>query len=208
MIALTSKNIFWHDYSIGRDDWERLGNNSGSLLWLTGLSGSGKSTIANAVTERLYARGARAYVLDGDNLRHGLNCDLGFTHWDREENIRRIGEVGKLFQDSGIVAIAASISPFRADRDRIRYMLEEGRFMEIYVKCPLPICEKRDPKGLYQKARLGLIPQFTGVSAPYEEPLNPELILETNILSVDECVEMIIERMKMNGILRVMKKSA
>jgi len=163
------------------------------VLWFTGLSAAGKSTLAHAVHELLFREGWHTYVLDGDNVRHGLNGDLGFSDEDRRENIRRIGEVGKLFVDAGVVVLAAFISPFREDRDRVRALLEPGEFIEVYVKCDIELCEKRDPKGLYQKARTGEIPQFTGISSPYEEPLSPEMVIDTGELSIDDSVAKIRE---------------
>lgn len=174
-----SRHIYWHEGDIKREDRERLNGHRGVCLWFTGLSGSGKSSIAHAVENLLYERGIRTYVLDGDNIRHGLNRDLGFSPEDRTENIRRISEVARLFVDAGIVVMTAFISPYRADRDRAREIIGDGSFVEIYVKCDLEVCEQRDPKGLYKKARAGEIPEFTGISAPYEEPLHPELIIDT-----------------------------
>lgn len=162
-------------------------------MWLTGLSGSGKSTLAQEVERRLAERGVRTYVLDGDNLRHGLNRDLGFSAQDRQENIRRAGEVAALFLDAGVVVIVAFISPYRSDREQARGRVEEGRFFEVYVRCPLEVCEARDPKGLYRRARNGEIPEFTGVSAPYEEPEAPELIADTHKESLPESAGRILD---------------
>lgn len=175
-----SDNIFWHEGDITRSDRERQAGHRGVCLWFTGLSGSGKSTIAQQVTNQLFERGVRTYVLDGDNIRHGLNNDLGFSPEDRTENIRRIGEVAKLFVDSATVVMTAFISPYRADRDRVRSILANGDFVEIYVEADLDTCEERDPKGLYKKARAGEIKEFTGISAPYEAPLKPELVINTS----------------------------
>lgn len=163
------------------------------VLWFTGLSGAGKSTLAHAVHEKLFRLGWHTYVLDGDNMRHGLNRDLGFSAADRTENIRRIGEVAKLFVDAGVVVMAAFISPFRQDRDQVRASLAPGEFIEIYVKCGLERCEARDPKGLYKKARAGQIPDFTGISSPYEEPRNPELVIDTEQLGIDQAVATILD---------------
>lgn len=185
-------NITWHELSLSKQARRNQNGHQSFVLWFTGLSGSGKSTVANALAHRLYEQGIRNYVLDGDNVRHGLNKDLGFTDQDRTENIRRIGEVSKLFVDSGQVVLTAFISPFVADRELVRSLLEEDEFVEIYVNCPLEECESRDPKGLYDKARKGLIPDFTGIHSPYEEPIKPELEVNTNLFSVDECVEQII----------------
>ncbi|HPU97410.1 MAG TPA: adenylyl-sulfate kinase [Candidatus Hydrogenedentes bacterium] len=193
-------NITWHEGNITRMDRERLNGHRGAVVWFTGLSGSGKSTIARALEEALFERGIRAYVLDGDNIRHGLNKNLGFSPEDRQENIRRIGEVAKLFADAGLIAITAFISPYRADRDQARAINGED-FIEVYVDCALDVCESRDPKGLYQKARAGLIPEFTGISAPYEPPLNPELVIDSAALSVDESVRSVISLLESRGII-------
>lgn len=175
-----SQNIYWHEGHITKKDRELLARHRGVCLWFTGLSGSGKSSIARETEILLYEKGIRTYVLDGDNIRHGLNSDLGFSPEDRNENIRRIGEVAKLFVDAGIIVMTAFISPYRQDRDRVRKILNDGEFIEIYVEADLETCEKRDPKGLYKKARLGEIKEFTGISAPYEKPENPELIINTS----------------------------
>jgi len=172
-------NITWHEHRVSSRERERLAGHKGMVLWFTGLSGSGKSTIANLVDEKLYKRGIRSFVLDGDNIRHGLNKNLGFSAEDRAENIRRIGEVAKLFADAGVMAITCFISPYRADRDAARRLLPPGRFIEIYVDCPLQVCEQRDPKGLYKKARAGQIKGFTGIDDPYEPPAEPELVLRS-----------------------------
>ena len=185
-------NITWHELSLSKESRRKQNEHHSFVLWFTGLSGSGKSTVANALAQKLFEQGIRNYVLDGDNVRHGLNKDLGFSDGDRTENIRRIGEVSKLFVDSGQVVITAFISPFIADRQLVRSLLEEDEFIEIYVQCPIAECERRDPKGLYNKARKGLIPDFTGIHSPYEEPLQPELVLNTNEHTVEECVDQII----------------
>ncbi|WP_057912932.1 adenylyl-sulfate kinase [Peribacillus muralis] len=185
-------NVTWHDSSLTKELRRKQNGHESTVLWFTGLSGSGKSTIANAVAKELYNRSIRSYVLDGDNIRHGLNKDLGFSEADRTENIRRIGEVSKLFVDSGQFVLTAFISPFRADRQIVRDLLEEGEFIEVYIKCPIEECEVRDPKGLYDKARKGIIKDFTGIDSPYEEPEQPELILESSLYSVEECVEQVI----------------
>lgn len=174
-----SKNIVWHQTTVSRAEREAISGHRGCTVWLTGLSGSGKSTIANLMEKALWERGVRSFVLDGDNIRHGLNKDLGFSPKDRTENIRRIGEVAALFTDAGVVNVTAFISPYRADREIARKAMPEGCFVEVYVKCQLDECEKRDPKGLYKKARAGEIPEFTGISAPYEAPENPELEIDT-----------------------------
>jgi adenylylsulfate kinase len=196
-----SKNITPHDSLITRADREKTFGHGSCVLWMTGLSGSGKSTIAAEVERILLTRGVHPYVLDGDNVRHGLNSDLGFSEEDRTENIRRLGEASKLFVDAGMVVLTAFISPFREDRDRVRSLLSSGEFFEIYTKCALEVCETRDPKGLYSKARAGEITDFTGIDSPYEEPLNPELILDTGELSVEECVKRIIALLEKSGII-------
>ena len=180
------KNIFWCEGKVKREDRERLLGQKGVVIWFTGLSGSGKSTLAYAVEEKLHKMGYLTYVLDGDNIRHGLNSDLGFSPEDREENIRRVGEVAKLFADAGVIVMTAFISPYRKDRRRARRLMDEGRFVEVYCKCGLEVCERRDPKGLYKKAKAGEIDEFTGVSAPYEEPEKPEIVVETDKQSIEE----------------------
>ncbi|MCL4219367.1 MAG: adenylyl-sulfate kinase [Candidatus Hydrogenedentes bacterium] len=196
-----SKNIHWHHGDITNEDQARLKGHKGVVIWFTGLSGSGKSTLAQAVQTALFELGAHCYVLDGDNVRHGLNKDLGFSPEDREENIRRIGEVAKLFQDAGIIAMTAFISPYRADRDKARAIAGEGKFIEVYVQCALDVCEERDPKGLYKKARAGQIPEFTGISAPYEEPAKPELVVDTGAESLEESTTKVLNLLKERGIL-------
>lgn len=185
-------NVVWHQPTVTRDRRAKNNGHKSVILWLTGLSGAGKSTIAHALEESLHQLGANTYVLDGDNVRHGLCGDLGFSDTDRNENIRRIGEVSKLFIDAGVIALSAFISPFRADRQRARDLVNEGDFIEIHVKCPLEVCETRDPKGLYKKARAGLIKGYTGISSPYEEPEKPEIVVDTSVQNVDQCVEQII----------------
>jgi adenylylsulfate kinase len=191
-----STNVVWHEASLSKDLRRKQNGHHSFVIWFTGLSGSGKSTVANAVAKRLYENEIRNYVLDGDNIRHGLNKDLGFTEEDRKENIRRIGEVSKLFVDSAQVVLTAFISPFQADRQVVRDLLEEDEFVEVFVKCPIEECEKRDPKGLYVKARQGIISDFTGISSPYEEPENPELVVETNLYTIEECVDQVIAYLK------------
>lgn len=191
-----STNITWHDHAVTKKDRREKNNHHSYVLWFTGLSGSGKSTVANAVAKRLFEDKTNSYVLDGDNIRFGINKDLGFSDEDRKENIRRIGEVSKLFVDSGQVVLTAFISPFREDRDRVRALLEENEFIEVYIKCSIEACEARDPKGLYEKARKGIIKDFTGISSPYEEPLHPEIIVDTEKHSIEECVEQIVQYLK------------
>jgi adenylylsulfate kinase len=187
-------NITWHEGHVERKDREQLLKQRGATVWFTGLSGSGKSTVAFTVEHALVERGHLAYVLDGDNVRHGLNKNLGFSPGDREENIRRLGEVAKLFADAGVLTFTSFISPYRKDRDRAREIHEEAGlpFIEIFVSAPLEVCEQRDPKGLYQKAREGKIPEFTGISAPYEEPLKPEIVLDVAKLSPQEAAAEVI----------------
>ena len=196
-----SPNVVWHEYKITREDRERLLNQKGCVLWFTGLPSSGKSTLANEVAHLLHQRGQLTYVLDGDNIRHGLNKDLGFSPEDREENIRRIGEVAKLFADAGVIALTAFVSPYRKDRNRARSLLEDGRFIEVYVNCPVQVCESRDPKGLYKKAKAGEIPQFTGISAPYEPPENPEIEVRTDEMSVSEAAQVVVRYLEDQGIV-------
>ncbi len=197
-----STNISWHELEVSTEDRERLEGHKGCVIWLTGLSGSGKSTLALALDKMLHGAGARTFVLDGDNIRHGLNKDLGFSPEDREENIRRIGEVASLFAQAGVIAITAFISPYRADRRKARASTKEGRFIEVYVDCSVDVCEKRDPKGLYRKARAGQISDFTGVSAPYEEPLKPEIDVKTDEATVEECIKRVLDFLKDHGITK------
>lgn len=188
-----SSHIIPQNYRITRLDRNKLAGHQSFILWFTGLSGSGKSTLANAVEQELYSRGIRTYVLDGDNIRHGLNSNVDFSEEGRKENIRRIGEVSKLFVDAGIIVLTAFISPFRADRDRVRALVQDGEFIEIFVDCPLEVCESRDVKGLYKKARAGEIPDFTGIHSPFEAPLHPELIIRTSENDLSTSVNIIIE---------------
>ena len=201
MAEQKADNITWHAGHVGRADRERLLGQRGVTIWLTGLSGSGKSTIAVACEAVLVQRRRLAFVLDGDNVRHGLNKNLGFSPDDRTENIRRIGEVAKLFTDSGVIVFTSFISPYRADRDRVRSIMQEGDFVEVLVDASLETCESRDVKGLYQKARAGEIPEFTGISAPYEPPENPEMVLDTNRRSVEESVAELLRFLEKGGYL-------
>ena len=196
-----SKNITWHHGLVERGEREKRNKNKGVILWYTGLSGSGKSTIANEVEKKLFEKGFHTYVLDGDNIRFGLNSNLGFSPEDRTENIRRIGEVAKLFVDAGIIVSTAFISPYREDRDRVRSIVEDGDMVEVFVQCDLAVCEQRDAKGLYKKARAGEIKEFTGISAPYEEPAHAELTIDSGKHSVEECAQMVIEYLKGNNYL-------
>jgi adenylylsulfate kinase len=194
-------NIVWHQGAVTRNDRAQLNGHRGCTVWLTGLSGSGKSTIAVDLEKRLVERGVRTYILDGDNIRHGLNKNLGFSPEDRTENIRRIGEVAKLFTDAGLVAITAFISPYRADRDQVRALMQVGDFIEVFVDCPVEVCEQRDVKGLYKKARAGEIKGFTGISAPYEAPAKAELTINTAGQSVEESAKQILEYLERQGIV-------
>lgn len=201
MAEQKATHITWHDAEITRDARENMLKQKGVVIWFTGLSGSGKSTLAHAVEKELYAAGHLTCVLDGDNIRHGLNKNLGFSPEDREENIRRIGEVAKLFTDAGVIAMAAFISPYTKDRDQARALLDDGRFVEVYCKCSLEAAEERDPKGLYKKARAGEIRQFTGIDAPYEAPQNPEIVVETDKQSLEESTQTVLGYLEANGII-------
>jgi len=188
-----NRNVVWQCYAVDRARRSQLNGHKSVLVWFTGLSGSGKSTIAHAVEQLLYERGIHTYVLDGDNVRHGLNADLGFSEDDRRENIRRVGEVGKLLVDAGLVVLATFISPFRQDRQRVRDLMAEGEFLEVYVRCDLETCKRRDPKGLYAKALAGDITDFTGIDSPYEEPDSPELVVDTSRESVDQAAQRVVD---------------
>ena len=201
MSAPKGENLTWHVGEVDKAARIAAHGHRGAVLWFTGLSGSGKSTIGHRVERMLIERGAFAYVLDGDNIRHGLNSDLGFTPEDRVENIRRIGEVARLFADAGALVVSAFISPYRKDRDRIRGLMGEGEFVEVFVDTPLEVCEARDPKGLYKKARAGEISNFTGLDAPYEAPESPEVHLRTADLSVDEAATQVIRYLEHQNIL-------
>jgi len=186
-------NIFPQHTLIGSTDRERLLGQQPAVLWFTGLSGSGKSTLADHMEQELYTRGFKTYLLDGDNIRHGLNSNLDFSEEGRQENIRRIGEVSRLFLDAGIIVLTAFISPYRSDREKVRHLLPESRFVEIFVDCPIEVCEQRDVKGLYAKARAGKISDFTGIHSPYEPPLKPELVVETHRSTIETCVQKILD---------------
>ena len=198
---VNNKNITWHNNIITKNNRHQLNGHKSCVLWFTGLSGSGKSTLANAVDQKLYEQGFRSYVLDGDNIRHGLNSDLCFNQKDRKENIRRIGEVAKLFVDSGQIVSAAFISPFFEDRASVRQLFEQNEFVEIYLNCPIIVCEERDPKGLYQKARKGEIADFTGITSPYQAPCEPEIVIETNQMSVEDSIEKILSYLREREII-------
>ncbi len=187
-----SNSLYWNEYNINKNARQMLNGHRSFTVWFTGLSASGKSTLAQALERVLFDRGAKTYVLDGDNIRHGLNSNLGFSNEDRKENIRRVGEVAKLFVDAGVITIVALISPFRSERDAVRARFEKGEFFEVYVECPLDVCEQRDPKGLYSKARKGEVKEFTGISSPYEEPLHPEIKVNTNEMSVNQAIDAIL----------------
>jgi adenylylsulfate kinase len=196
-----STNIVWHEASVTRADRARQRGHRSAILWFTGLSGSGKSSLANGLNAALFQQGLATYVLDGDNVRHGLCNDLGFSDADREENIRRIGEVAKLFLDAGVIVLTAFVSPFQADRDRARSLVAPGDFLEIHCAASLAVCEGRDPKGLYAKARAGVIKDFTGISSPYEAPQAPELVVQTGDQSLEACVEQVLSKLKSLGVV-------
>ncbi|TMU87391.1 adenylyl-sulfate kinase [Bacillus sp. BHET2] len=196
-----NENIVWHESAVTKQERRTQNGHQSFILWFTGLSASGKSTVANALFHSLFQQGKQVYVLDGDNVRHGLNHDLGFNEGDRKENIRRIGEVSKLFIDSGQIVLTAFISPYRQDRNLVRNLVEEEEFLEVYVHCSLEECEKRDPKGLYKKARKQEITHFTGISAPYEKPENPEIVLDTEKNSIEECVEYLLNVLKQKQLI-------
>jgi len=201
-MSIRSSNIVWHPEMVDREDREQRNGHRSVLVWLTGLSGAGKSTLAQAVVKELYDMGCSAYVLDGDNVRHGLCGDLGFSADDRRENIRRIGEISKLFVDAGMITITAFISPFREDRDRVRALLPPEDFLEVYCACSLEECERRDVKGLYKKARAGLIREFTGITSPYEAPPDPELTVHTDTQAPLESAKQILDLLVRHGVLR------
>ena len=196
-----SFNTIWHQSVIKRGDREKLHKHKSVVLWFTGLSGSGKSTLAHAIEERLYNNGISTYVLDGDNIRHGLCSDLSFTDSDRVENIRRISELAKLLTDAGIITLTAFISPFKVDRDEARKRMPHGDFLEIYCQCPIEICEQRDVKGLYKKARAGEIPFFTGIDSPYEAPVRPDLVINTCDLNLEDSVQEVLILLIKHGVI-------
>jgi adenylylsulfate kinase len=198
---MPATNIVWHHSTITRDDRAQQRGHRSAILWFTGLSGAGKSTLANAVNVALFERGLACYVLDGDNVRHGLCKDLGFSDADREENIRRIGEVAKLFLDAGVVVLTAFVSPFQADRQRARDLVDAGDFIEIHCAADLAVCEERDTKGLYAKARAGEIKDFTGISSPYEAPETPELRVDTGGQSLEQSVEQVLTYLQAKGVI-------
>lgn len=199
--STTSTNVVWHHATVTRARREAQNGHRSAVLWFTGLSGSGKSTLAHAVEEHLHQRGCRSFVLDGDNVRHGLCGDLGFSAQARQENIRRIGEMAKLFMEAGVIVLTAFISPYRADRERVRGMVERGDFIEIYCDAPIEVCEARDVKGMYKKARAGQIAEFTGVSSPYEAPESPNITVNTGRLQLSDCVQRVIDEMERRGLV-------
>ncbi len=195
--------MVWHHATVTRARREKMNGHASVILWFTGLSGAGKSTLAHAVEERLNEMNCRTFVLDGDNVRHGLCSDLGFSPVDRVENIRRVGEMTKLFIEAGVIALTAFISPFQADRARVRSLVPQGDFLEIYCDCSLEVCEQRDVKGLYKRARAGRVKEFTGISSPYEYPDNPELVVDTGKLSLDDSVALVIDMLIQRGVIKI-----
>ena len=196
-----SPDVVWHHATVTRERRQQQNNHKSVILWFTGLSGAGKSTLAHCVEESLHQLGCRTFVLDGDNIRHGLCGDLGFSIEDRTENIRRISEVSKLIMEAGVITLTAFISPFRAEREKARQIFPHGEFLEIYCQCPLEVCEQRDVKGLYQKARDGEIKDFTGISSPYEEPVSPELVVKTAEFSLEECTKQVLALLEERGVI-------
>jgi len=200
---MSNKNIVWHDHHVSKNERSEIKDQKPCILWFTGLSGSGKSTVANAVESQLLALKKHTYLLDGDNIRMGLNKGLTFSDEDRIENIRRIGEVSKLFVDAGTIVLTAFISPFQKERDVVRALVETDEFIEVFIDTPLEVCESRDPKGLYEKARKGEIPNFTGISSPYEAPVNPEIHVKTADQSIEACAAQIVDYLKEKGYINV-----
>jgi adenylylsulfate kinase len=199
LCAMRNNNIVWHHATVTRERREKQNGHRSVILWFTGLSGAGKSTLAHAVEEELHKRDCRTFVFDGDNVRHGLNSNLGFSKEDRKENIRRIGEMCKLFTEAGVIALTAFISPFREDRERVRNLVPHGDFIEVFCDCSLEVCESRDTKGMYARARRGEIKEFTGISSPYEAPENAELVIDTT-RPLDKCVEQVLSCLKERGV--------
>ena len=197
----TSTNVVWHPHPVTKQQRSEQKKQRPCILWFTGLSGAGKSTIAGAVEQKLYELGHHTYLLDGDNVRHGLNKDLGFSDEDRIENIRRIGEMAKLFADAGVVVITAFISPFQADRRMVRDLVETGEFIEVFMDTPLSMCEQRDPKGLYKKARAGEIKNFTGIDSEYEVPENPEIVIKSAECTIEQCADQVIDYLRTNELI-------
>ena len=199
-----SSNVIWHHATVTRERRQKMNNHKSAILWFTGLSGAGKSTLAHAVEEALHLKGCRTFVLDGDNVRHGLCGDLTFSIEDRSENIRRISEVAKLMLEAGVITLTAFISPFRQEREKARKIAPHGDFFEIYCRAPIEVCEQRDVKGFYQKARRGEIKEFTGISSPYEAPANPELVVDTGTQPLETCVNQVLELLETRGIFSVL----
>jgi len=199
--SMKSSNVVWHSATVTRARREEQNAHRGVILWFTGLSGAGKSTLAHAVEEELHQLGCHTFVLDGDNVRHGLCADLGFSADDRTENIRRVGEAAKLFIEAGVIVLTAFISPFRSDRTRVRSLVPHGDFLEIYCRCPIEVCEQRDVKGLYKRARAGEVKEFTGISSPYEEPETPELTVDTDRLNLAQSVDAVVAMLQERGII-------
>ncbi|AWB66740.1 adenylyl-sulfate kinase [Saccharobesus litoralis] len=197
-----NENIVWHNTSVSKQQRAEQKQQKPCILWFTGLSGSGKSTVANAVEQKLFDAGCHSYLLDGDNIRHGINKGLTFSDEDRVENIRRIGEISKLFVDSGLIVLTAFISPFQADRQLVRELVGDAEFLEVFIDTPIEVCEQRDPKGLYQKARKGEIKHFTGIDSPYEAPENPEIVVKTAELNIEQCAEHVVSYLKEHGYLK------
>ena len=202
MTTTTLANVVWHHATVTRQRRQELNGHRSVIVWLTGLSGAGKSTVAHAAEEHLHCLGYRTFVFDGDNVRHGLCSDLGFSTEDRRENIRRVGELAKLFIEAGVIVLTAFISPFRTDREFVRNLVPHGDFLEAHCRCPIEVCEERDVKGFYARARRGEIKEFTGISSPYEEPLNPELILDTHLLSIEDSVGRVLGLLRGRGIIK------
>ena len=202
---MSNKNIVWHEHHVSKDERSSIKKQKPCILWFTGLSGSGKSTVANAVESKLLALNKHTYLLDGDNIRMGLNKGLTFSDEDRIENIRRIGEVSKLFVDAGTIVLTAFISPFQKERDTVRSLVQDGEFIEVFIDTPLEVCESRDPKGLYQKARKGEIPNFTGISSPYEAPTEAEIHIVNDNISIEDVTEQIINYLEEKGYLKHVK---
>lgn len=202
---MSNKNIVWHDHHVSKEERAQIKDQKPCILWFTGLSGSGKSTIANAVESRLLELNKHTYLLDGDNIRMGLNKGLGFSDEDRIENIRRIGEVSKLFVDAGTIVLTAFISPFQRERDTVRSLVKEDEFIEVFIDTPLEVCESRDPKGLYKKARTGEIPNFTGISSPYEAPAKPEIHIKNDKIPIEDVTQKIIDYLEFKGYLKYVK---
>jgi adenylylsulfate kinase len=196
-------DVVWHHATVTRSRREQLNRHKSAVVWFTGLSGSGKSTVAHMVEEALHRAGCHTYVFDGDNVRHGLCADLSFSAADRAENIRRIGEMVKLFVDAGVVALTAFISPFARDRERVRQLVGTNDFFEIYCRCPLEVCERRDVKGMYKRARAGEIKEFTGISSPYEPPVDPVLVLDTDKVPLEECAQRVVAMLSDKGVIRL-----